>query len=24
LNRDSDVALYWPFELSQVQEFIRS
>ena len=24
LNRDSDVALYWPFELPQVQEFIRS
>ena len=24
LNVDSDVALYWPFELPQVQEFIRS
>lgn len=24
LDTESDVALYWPFELSQVQEFIRS
>ncbi|WP_010177676.1 glutaredoxin family protein [Glaciecola sp. HTCC2999] len=24
LNRDTDMALYWPFELPQVQEFLRA
>ena len=24
LNRDTDMALYWPFELHQVKEFLRA